>query len=87
MEIMEIEIMNWDKFDKSLCYIILLLIFSLHLHGLPCNHIVLCEWLLLRYSERSIHELYHGKTRLKIFVVVIPKQGLASVAPPILPLV
>ncbi len=55
MNNIEIEIMNWDKSDKSLCYIILLLIFPIHLHGLPCNYIVLCEWLLQHYSERRIH--------------------------------
>ena len=34
-----------------------------------------------RFKEATTDELCHGKTCIKIFVVVIPKEGLAGEAP------
>ena len=41
--------------------------------------VILIKSLLLEYTQTI--ELCHGKTDLKIFVIVIPKEGLAGANP------
>ena len=57
--------------------------------GIHVITITYCPTVLIKQPVITIllHQVRHGKTDYKVFVVVIPKEGLAGGALPILPLV